>query len=174
MVADPSRMWLTLHVRQEEARYVSCGLPVTFRTDDGLQQVRGTIAWISPSVDDRTRTLQVRVRLENQAGGLRDKSFGTGRIVLRDEPHAIVVPREAVQSTSDAHFVFVRDRNYLKPGTPKVFEVRQVRIGAQDGRYVELLAGALPGEVVATQGSTVLLAQLLRSNLGAGCGCHER
>ena len=42
-----------------------------------------------------------------------------------------------------------------------------------DGQYVELLAGALPGEVIATQGSNVLLSQLLRSNLGAGCGCHE-
>jgi hypothetical protein len=27
--------------------------------------------------------------------------------------------------------------------------------------------------VIASKGSNVLLAQLLRSNLGAGCGCHE-
>jgi len=52
--------------------------------------------------------------------------------------------------------------------------MRQVRIGARDDRYVELLAGVLPGEVVATKGSPALLAQLLRSSLGAGCGCHER
>jgi cobalt-zinc-cadmium efflux system membrane fusion protein len=38
---------------------------------------------------------------------------------------------------------------------------------------VELLAGVLPGEVVATEGSNVLLAQLLRASLGAGCGCHD-
>jgi cobalt-zinc-cadmium efflux system membrane fusion protein len=93
--------------------------------------------------------------------------------VLREEPRAVVVPREAVQSTSDAHFVFVRDRDYLKEGHPKVFHVRQVRLGAGDEQSVELLAGALPGEVVATKGSGVLLAQLLKSNLGAGCGCHK-
>jgi cobalt-zinc-cadmium efflux system membrane fusion protein len=115
----------------------------------------------------------VRVTLENQEGRLRDKTFGTGRIVLREEPNAIVVPREAVQSTNDANFVFVRDRDYLSDDAPKVFHVRQVRIGARDDHYVELLAGVLPGEVIATKGSPVLLAQLLRSNLGAGCGCHE-
>ena len=84
-----------------------------------------------------------------------------------------MVPAGSVQSTGDAHFVFVRDKNYLQPDAPKVFHARQVRIGAKDEGYVELLAGVLPGEVVATAGSSVLLSQLLKSNLGAGCGCHH-
>ena len=144
-----------------------------FHTDDGAQQVAGQISWISPTIDEHTRTLQVRVKLDNADGTLRDGTFGTARILLRDEPQAIVVPREAVQSTSDAHFVFVRDRDYLKDESPKVFHVRQVRIGASDEKFVELLGGVLPGEVVAAKGSGVLLAQLLKSNLGAGCGCHS-
>ena len=172
-VADPNRMWLLLHVRQEEAEYLRRGLPVSFRPDDGGQDVVGEVSWISPAVDEQTRTLQVRVVLDNTEGRLRDKTFGMGRIVLREEPHAIVVPREAVQSTNDAHFVFVRDKRYFDENSPKFFHVRQVRIGARNDRYVELLAGALPGEVVATKGSNVLLAQLQRGNLGAGCGCHE-
>ncbi len=173
-VANPNRMWLLLSVRQEDAKYVHRDLPVVFRTDDGSHEVRGRISWASPAIDQRTRTLQVRVTLDNQDSRLRDKTFGTGRIVLREEPCAMVVPREAVQSTSDAQFVFVRDRDYLKDGAAKVFHVRQVRVGAKDDRYVELLAGVLPGEVVATKGSPVLLAQLLRGSLGAGCGCHEK
>lgn len=171
-VANPQRLWMTLHVRQEDARFIGLGLPVQFRADDGSETVTGEISWISPAIDPRTRTLEVRVIVDNREGKVRDKTFGTGRIVLRDEPHAIVVPREAVQSTNDAHFVFVRDKNYLQDGSPKVFHVRQVRIGASDDQSVELLAGVLPGEVVATKGSPVLLAQLLRSSLGAGCGCH--
>lgn len=172
-VADPQSLWLLLNVRQEDAKHVRPELPVTFHTDDGSQETAGRISWISPAVDERTRTLQARVPLSNTDVALRDKTFGTGRIILREEPHAIVVPREAVQSTSDAHFVFVRDRNYLKEDAPKVFHVRQIRIGARDDRYVELLAGVLPGEVVVTKGSGALLAQLLRSSFGAGCGCHQ-
>jgi membrane fusion protein, heavy metal efflux system len=168
-VADPRRMWLVLSVPQEDARYVRNGLPVTFQTDDGSQLAGGRISWVSSTIDERTRTLQARVVLENPTGALRDKTFGTGRIVLREEPRAVTVPRQAVQATTDATFVFVRDRDYLKPGAPKVFHVRQVRTGARDAAYVELLAGVLPGEVVATKGSPVILAQLLRGELGEGC-----
>jgi len=172
-VADPTRLWLQLHVRQEDAKYVRRGLPVKFRTDDDQQEVAGSVAWVSPALDEQTRTVRLRVAVANADGRLRDKVYGTGRIILREEPHAIVVPRVAVQSTPDAHFVFVRDKNYFDQNGPKFFHVRQVRIGASSEQFIELLAGVLPGEVVATKGSTVLLAQLLRGNLGAGCGCHD-
>jgi cobalt-zinc-cadmium efflux system membrane fusion protein len=172
-IADPRRLWLLLSVRQEDAKYVKSGLPVQFRPDDGSAEVTGAVAWISPAVDEQTRTLEVRVTIDNPDGALRDKTFGAGRIVLREEPAAIVVPAEAVQSTTDAQFVFVRNKDYLKKDAPKVFHVRQVRLGARDGEYVEILAGVLPGEVVAAKGSAVLLAQLLRSSLGAGCGCYD-
>lgn len=171
-IADPTRMWLLLNVRQEDAKYVRLGLPVAFQTSDG-QKIDGSVSWISPAVNEQSRSLQVRVILDNAQRKLQDKTFGAGRITLREEPNAIVVPKEAVQSTPDASFVFVRDKHYFDENSPKFFHVRQVRIGAKDGQYVELLAGVLPGEVVATKGSNVLLAQLLRSNLGAGCGCHE-
>lgn len=173
VVADPSRLWLNLAVRSEDARYVSVGLPVEFQADGASVRAAGKVQWISPTVNEQTRTLYVRVALDDAEGRLRDNTFGTGRIVLRREPSAVVVPREAIQSTPDASFVFVRDKNYFDENSPKVFHVRQVRIGARDDRYVEILAGALPGEVVVAKGSNVLLAQLLKSNLGAGCGCHE-
>lgn len=172
-VSDPTRMWLTLSVRQEDAKQVHRGLPVRFQSDNGDQAVTGEVAWISPAINEQTRTMQVRVAIANEDGMLRDKTFGSGQIVLREEPNAIVVPHNAVQSTPDASFVFVRDKNYFDENSPKFFHVRQVRLGARNGEYVELLAGALPGEVIASQGSNVLLAQLLRSSLGAGCGCHE-
>jgi len=172
-VADPRHLWLLLNVRQEDAPHVAVGQTVAFRTDEQTQTIPGKVAWIGPAIDQRTRTLQVRVILEDSPRPLKDRSYGTGSILLRKEPHAVVVPRESVQSTGDAQFVFVRDKDFLKPGAPKVFHVRQVRVGARDDKYIELLAGVLPGEVVATKGSPMLLAQLLRGNLGAGCGCHE-
>ncbi|HQU46588.1 MAG TPA: efflux RND transporter periplasmic adaptor subunit, partial [Pirellulales bacterium] len=152
---------------------VTSGLIVRFDADDGSQRAEGHISWISPTVDAHTRTLQVRVLLNNADGRLRGQTFGSGTIVVREEPNAVVVPAEAVQSTGDARFIFVRDKDYLREGSYKLFHVRQVRTGARDGEYVELLAGALPGEVLATQGSAAILAQLLRSNLGAGCDCHN-
>lgn len=152
---------------------MALGLPVDFQADGSPVRATGKVSWISPTINDQTRTLSVRVSLNDSQPGLRDHLFGTGRIILRREENAVVVPNEAIQSTSDASFIFVRDKHYFEEGAPKLFHVRQVRIGARDDRFVELLAGALPGEVVVAKGSNVLLAQLLKSNLGAGCGCHE-
>jgi membrane fusion protein, heavy metal efflux system len=172
-IADTNRLWMLLSVRQEDAPHVRRDMTVRFQTDDRNQSAEGKINWISPAIDEQTRTLQVRVALDNTGKGLRDKTFGTGEILLREESKAIVVPRSAVQSTSDAQFVFVRDKHFFEEGAPKFFHVRQVRIGALQGDYVELLSGALPGEVVAASGSNVLLGHILRSEFGAGCGCHD-
>ena len=88
--------------------------------------------------------------------------------MLREEPQAVTVPKEAVQWDGDCNVVFVRDKNFLKDGSPKVFHIRQVRPAAKNETHVELLAGVLPGEVVATKGSAALRGELLKNNLGAG------
>jgi cobalt-zinc-cadmium efflux system membrane fusion protein len=172
-VADPSQLWLELHVRQERARYVRPGQRVRFETDDGSEHATGEVAWVSPQVDVRTRTVEVRVVVDNAQGRLRANMYAQGEIVLRHEPRAVVVPRAALHWAGDVQLVFVRDRDFFKPGSPKLFYPRQVRPGAEDGQYVEILAGVLPGEVVATVGSSALLGQLLRSNLGADECCPQ-
>jgi cobalt-zinc-cadmium efflux system membrane fusion protein len=166
MVADPRRMWLSLHVKMEDAKYLALGQAVRFRSDASAADVAGTISWISPAVDERTRTVKVRAELANQNGRLLANTFGSGRIILREEKYAVVVPKEAVHWDGDCQVVFVRDKNYLDEKSPKVFHVRKVRTGAQDEHYIEILAGLLPGEVIAVKGSAVLQAELLKSQLG--------
>ncbi|HJT35709.1 MAG TPA: efflux RND transporter periplasmic adaptor subunit [Pirellulales bacterium] len=172
-IADLDQMWLMLDVRQDDAQYLSLGQQVLFRPSDAGREtdVAGTLSWISTAIDDRTRTLKVRVDLPNPEGRLRANTFGTGRIVLRQEPRAVVVPDEAVHSDGCCQVVFVRDKDFLKPDAPKFFHVRKVRTGVKDAGNTEIIVGLLPGEIVAAKNSVVLEAQLLKGNLGAGCGC---
>lgn len=174
-VADTRRLWLTLHVRHEEAKYVAVGQGVLFHASESKHEaeIRGAVDWISTSADDQTRTVKVRVNLPNEDGKLRANTFGTGQIVLRQEPKAVFVPNEAVHWDGACFVVFVRDRNYLRPDAPKFFHVRSVRPGVKGAEGTEIIAGLLPGEVIATRNSGVLQAQLLKSNLGAGCGCVD-
>ncbi len=172
-VADPSRMWLTLNIPLEEARFLSLGQPVRFRPGGSPHELTGTLTWISTAADKQTRMVKVRADLPNPDGQLRDETFGTGRVVLREEQEAIVVPKEAVHWEGCCHIVFVRDKGFFaSPESPKVFHVRSVRIGATNGERTEIIAGVLPGEVVVTKGSDVLRAQLLKNSLGEGC-CAE-
>jgi cobalt-zinc-cadmium efflux system membrane fusion protein len=166
-------MWLMLDVRQEDAHYLKLGQKVMFRPSDLPQgtEIDGSLAWISTAADDQTRTVKVRVDLPNQDGRLRANTFGMGRIVLREEPEAVVVPTEAIHSDGCCSVIFVRDKNFLADESPKFFHVRKVRVGVKEDGTTEVIAGVLPGEVIAAKNSAVLLAQLLKSNLGAGCGC---
>ena len=172
-VTDLQKMWLVLDVRQEDSRYLSLGQRVLFRPTDSPEavQIEGTIAWISTAADDKTRTVKVRVDLPNPDARLRANVFGTGRIVLREDPRAVVVPTEAVHSDGDCNIIFVRDKDYLKDGAAKFFHIREVRLGVRNDNVTEVIAGVLPGEVIASKNSVVLEAQLLKSNLGEGCAC---
>jgi cobalt-zinc-cadmium efflux system membrane fusion protein len=168
LVVDARRMWLTLDVGQADAGLVTLGQPVRFRPTTGRDETAGVLTWVSTEVSDRTRTVKVRAELDNPSGRLRSNTFGTGRVLLREEPKAVVVPASALHWDGDCHVVFVRDKDYLKPGSPKVFHTRTVRPGVRDGTQVEIIAGVLPGELVATKGSGTLRAELLRGNLGEG------
>jgi cobalt-zinc-cadmium efflux system membrane fusion protein len=165
IVADSRQMLLTLHVRQEDAGHVRRGQTVRFRPD-GATEATGTVAWVSTGVDRRTRAVEVRVELDNTAGQLRDGTFGSGKVILRHEEQAVVVPSEAVQWEGDCYVVFVRDKHYLDADAPKLFHTRTVRPGATDGGNTEIIAGVLPGEIVVARGSAVLRSELLKNNLG--------
>lgn len=174
-IADTSRMWLNLNVPLEDAGKLSLGLPVRFQPDGGRQELTGTLNWISSAADKQTRMVKVRAELPNVDGVLRDETFGAGKIILREEPKAISVPNESAHWEGCCHVVFVRDKHYFdSPDSFKVFHVRSVRLGAKNDGYTEIIAGLLPGEVVATKGSDVLSAQLLKNNLGEGCTCVEK
>jgi cobalt-zinc-cadmium efflux system membrane fusion protein len=176
VVADLGRMTVTLNVALEDADRIAPGQKILFRPDASDADAAATVTGVGTAADPKTRTVKVRGDLPNPEGRWRDHVFGRGRVVLREEPHAVTVPREAVHWDGDCHVAFVRDRNY-SPGDEralKVFHVRKVRTGARDDRQVEILAGVLPGEVVASRGSSVLLAELLRENIGPCCSGDDR
>jgi multidrug efflux pump subunit AcrA (membrane-fusion protein) len=172
-LADTRTVWLDLRVPAELASFAKLGLPVRYQADGSRVRHEGTITWVSSDVDSETRTVRVRAELPNADGSLRNESFGRGEIVLRQDPEAIVVPEESLQWDGAGHLVFVRDARFFEKGRPKFFVTRSVRPGAKKDGFVEIIAGVLPGEVVASSGSDVLRAQLLRSNLGAGCTCGQ-
>lgn len=167
-VVATQHLWLTLDVPSEEAPRVRVGQKVQFKPDNSREQLTGHVAWRSPQVDPKTRTVKVRVDVLDAERKLFANSFGAGRIVLREEAHAVVVPNDAVHWEGCCHVVFVRDKHYLQAEAPKVFHTRTVRLGAIDGGNTEIIAGLLPGELVAVKNSGVLKAELLRGNLGEG------
>lgn len=163
VIGDARQLWLNLYVAAEDARVLKIGQALRFRLDGTIDEHEGKVSWISPTADEKTRRIAVRAEIVNDLRELRAGTFGLGRIILRVEPEAIVVPAGAVQFDGRSHFVFVRDKDYLKAGSPKVFHPRMVRVGAKDGDNVEIIAGLLPNEVVAAKGTALLLKELRKT-----------
>jgi cobalt-zinc-cadmium efflux system membrane fusion protein len=167
-IVDTSQMWLLLDVPVEDARYLAQGQKVVFRPDGETTEHTGTITWISTDIDAQTRTVKVRAELANPDGRLRSEWFGAAQVVLREEQESIVAPKQAIHWEGCCYVAFVRDKDYLKEGSYKVFHTRMVRPGVTNGDITEVIAGLLPGEVLVAKGSAVLRAELLKGNLGAG------
>jgi cobalt-zinc-cadmium efflux system membrane fusion protein len=176
VVAEPERMWLKLQVRpdalkpfrQTDPKLLLKDKTVHFLADGAKEEVTARVVWVSTAMDEKARTLEVRADLANPGGRVRANAFGAGRIVLREEKAAVVVPSVAVQWDGNCHVLFVWDRNSWRKGAPKVFHVRSVRVGTRYKGQTEIIAGVLPGEVVAARGSSILRAELLKANLGEG------
>jgi membrane fusion protein, heavy metal efflux system len=173
-LVDTSSLWLTLDVKSEDAAKLKLEAKqvIRFKSDATAEELTGTIAWISTQADLKTRTVKIRANLADSAGQQKANTFGTGRVILREEPVAIVVPNAAVHFEGCCNVVFVCDKDFSKEGSLKVFNVRKVRIGAKDDRRTEIIAGLRPGERIVTTGSGMLLSELLRGGLGEGCACH--
>ena len=115
-------MWLLVDIYERDLMLVRVGLRVIF-TVDGLpgHSFEGNVAWVSDTVDDRTRTIKVRANLPNGRGLLRANMFGLARIIVRDEEELPCVPLEAVQTDGCCQLVFVKKEGPLgdrhnKPG----------------------------------------------------------
>lgn len=162
-VVDPARVWVTLHLAGGDAKRAAVGQKAFFRPDGGDREHPAAVVWVGNAADEATRTVPVHVEAENAAGRLRAAALGRGRVVFREEPKAVVVPHASVHPFRGRSVVFVRDPAYFQPDGPKAFHARAVVTGGRDATSTEIVSGVTPGEVVASAGSALLLAELERA-----------
>lgn len=162
LIVDASQVWVTLHVRPEEMTRVAVGQKAFFRPDSSTQDYPATVVWIGTTADEMTRTVPVRVVVNNATGSLRASTLGRGRVVLREVAKTLVVPHHAIQPFKGQSVVFVRDPGFHTSDGPKGFTVRVVQTGGRDDRNIEILLGLAAEEIVATKGSDLLLEELKR------------
>ena len=168
-VVDRSHLWITVDIPQQEIRFAKIGQSLLFRPDGSDVEVTGQLDWIADTIDEKTRTVKVRAQVANLEQHIKANSFGVGRIILREAPKAVVVSNDAIHSDGCCQIVFVRNKDFLKQDSLKLFHVRKVRLGVKTAEHTEIIVGILPGEVIATKGSEALRVELLKGNLGAGC-----
>jgi cobalt-zinc-cadmium efflux system membrane fusion protein len=166
-VGDLTRLWLTVHAFERDAVRVEPGATarITFSALPGRSS-SGTVTLVGSQVDTSSRTIPIRVEVENPDGTLRPGMSATAWIALRDAEQTIVaVPAAALQRTQEGWSVFI-------PREEAAFEVRAVGRGRDLGGEVEVLSGLEPGELVVVDGAFLLKAESEKTRGDAGHHDH--
>lgn len=160
VVADLSSVWVNLSVYQKDLPTVREGLHVTVSVGHKVTEGEGEIAYISPLVDEHTRTALARVVLPNADGRWRPGMFVTARVAIDEIPVGVLVPRTAIQTVEDKPSVFVQ--------ADEGFEPRHITVGKSNESHVEVLDGLEPGTRFVARGAFTLKAQLSKGAFGDG------
>jgi len=143
-------VWVEAEVFERQAALVTVGMPVTMTLDylPG-REWQGLVDYVYPSLDEKTRTLRVRLRFDNADGALRPNMFAQVVMHAPERGEALAVPREAVIRTGSG------ERVVLALGGGR-FRSVPVTLGELDEDYAQVLAGLSAGDQVVTSAQFLL------------------
>jgi membrane fusion protein, heavy metal efflux system len=126
------------------------------------EQFHGTVDFVSPAMSALSRTVKLRIEVQNPDSRLLAGMFAGVDIFLRDDQQALTVPTCAVLEDEGRNFIFVhhKDDYYVR---------RPVETGRSFGDSVEITSGLEGSERLVTNGAFLLKSDVLRSKMGAGC-----
>jgi len=163
-VADISTVWVYLTVYQKDLESVRVGQPVTIQEQQGQHSAKSRIDYVTPFVEESTRTSTARIILNNSEGDWRPGAFVTGEVIIDEFEVEIAVPRTALLVVQEKNVIFVK--------TEDGFEPRPVKIGRKDEENIEVLSGLDRGEQYISRGGFTLKSELGRSSLEGGGHAH--
>jgi Cu(I)/Ag(I) efflux system membrane fusion protein len=162
-IADLSRVWVLADLYEMDIDRVRAGDRATFTVEAFPGRAfAGRIEFVYPTVSSETRTLKVRLSLDNHDGALRPGMYGRVRVAGRGGS-ALVVPGEAVVNTGEHKYVFLARADGH-------FEPRMVWTGVQDGDRVQILKGLAAGDTVVTSASFLIDSESRLKAAIAGMG----
>jgi cobalt-zinc-cadmium efflux system membrane fusion protein len=148
-VADLSTVFLSAQVAEKDIGAVFAGQKahIALSAYPG-QAIDGTVKYVGELLDPETRTVKVRVAVDNRDGRLRPGMFA--RVVFAGQAvTATVVPASALLQGGLSTRVYVEKARFS-------YEPRNVTVGAALGDGVEILAGLRPGERIVVREGVLL------------------
>ncbi len=162
VIADLSVLWLDLNARQSDLPKLRKGMPVMVRLGEGFPDINGKISYIAPSFQPGTRTVLVRVPLDNSSGRLKPGLYATGVISLSGKDKTVVVSRSAVILLAGEKVVFVPEEHG--------FKAVPVITGRSNNGFIEIISGIHPGDKYVSSGAFELKAVMITSGMDPHAG----
>jgi membrane fusion protein (multidrug efflux system) len=145
-IVDLDRLVVSVQVPSAELTALEVGQPAEVVVSDAASPVDGMLSFVSPLVDSRTGTAEVRVRLPS-GSGVRPGQFVTARIVSQEHTDILAVPVDSVVTDENGASVI----SIVEGDTATR---RPVTTGLRDDGLIEIHAeGLQPNMTVVTLGA---------------------
>ena len=114
------------------------------------KEFKGKVDFIDPVLNTKTRTVTLRVVLNNKDDVFKPGMFVTANIdgVTSNNDQVLTIPASAVLWTGERSVVYLK----TNPDQP-IFEMREIKLGNQIGNDYEVLEGLFVGNEIVTNGT---------------------
>ncbi len=155
-IADLSRVWVMAQAFGSDIDAISLGDPAEVMTGGDSKSIAGSVTNIATQIDPDTRSVAVRVAVDNPAGLLKKQMYVRVRIQARQESSGLLIPVSAILhvTTKTSPFVYVVQRD----GS---FARAHVTLGYRSGDRSDITGGLQPGERIVADGA--LFIQFMQS-----------
>ena len=140
-LVDIRHLYVDCNLSEKDVVVLKSGQSLSMAIDAIGSDCEGEIIYVSPAMDESSKTYLVRILLQVPENAARAGLFARGWMDVLQRSHTIFVPKSAVIDR-DGHTAVILVR---EDGTA---EEREVRIGLANDTDVELLSGVEEGEVV--------------------------
>ncbi|HET9137018.1 MAG TPA: efflux RND transporter periplasmic adaptor subunit [Candidatus Kapabacteria bacterium] len=149
-VAELSTVWASIDIPQEALSLIRIGQQVVATTSTYPSTTfSGPIIFISPVLNETTRTARIRVALENLAGKLKIQMSIDGSIVLQSD-RTLAVPASAIVHNGAENLVWVKRSDGM-------FYPQKVTIGFRDADdFYAVSSGIAEGDEIAVSGTFLI------------------
>jgi Cu(I)/Ag(I) efflux system membrane fusion protein len=134
-LVDLSSVWLLVDVFERQSEWVKEGQPTEVTLPYLPSKIwEGAVAFVYPTINPKTRTLQVRLQFDNPDELLKPNMYADVKIYAGPKNDVLSIPREALIQSGD------QDRVILALGDGK-FRAQEVTAGMESGELVEIVTG---------------------------------
>ncbi len=162
-ISDLSRVWVVADIYDADVANVRVGTTAKLTVEGGAEPITAKVAFLNPTIDERTRTRKARFELSNVSAAVMPGAFVTVELDLALD-RGIAVPESAVIRTGERAIVFVVHGTHAEP--------REVKLGARVGDYFRVSEGLTVGDHVATGAQFLLDSESRLRATGGGGGGH--
>jgi membrane fusion protein (multidrug efflux system) len=143
-IRQVDQLKLEFSVPEKYAKEIGKGYTVRFRVDGGTKDHQAKVIATENSVDQNTRTLKIKALVTENHPELVPGIFAKINLQLGKDPHALLVPSQAIIPNIRNKQVIVLRKDSAQ------FTI--VETGIRDSAYVQILSGLKAGDTVITTG----------------------